>query len=236
MPKTSAKTTARKGAASQEGMAYQGRKAARAGSEQRRRAILEAALRIIVRDGVRAVRHRAVAAEAQVPLSATTYYFKDIHDLIADAFTLFVENTMAQQINPVWVRINEYAGQYGGRLPAEPARRAEFAAGMGRLCADYIEDELRNHRDHLLAEQAFLQAAIADPRLREPALAFRRSVVDAIVEFFVRLGTAAPAPDAELVYSTFMQLEYEHLLKEPGLVDRARIESVIGHHFALVFR
>ncbi|MFP5440806.1 MAG: TetR family transcriptional regulator, partial [Gammaproteobacteria bacterium] len=94
----------------------------------------------------------------------------------------------------------------------------------------------RNHRDHLLAEQAFLQAAIADPRLRAPALAFRRSVVDAIVEFFGRLGTAAPAEDAELVYATFMQLEYEHLLKEPGVVDRARIESVIGHHFALVFR
>ncbi|WP_373691576.1 TetR/AcrR family transcriptional regulator, partial [Endozoicomonas sp. SESOKO2] len=53
---------------------YQGRKTSRANSEQRRRTILEAALRIVVRDGVRGVRHRAVAKEAQVPLSATTYY------------------------------------------------------------------------------------------------------------------------------------------------------------------
>ena len=55
-----------------ESVQYQGRKASRQGSELRRQAILDAALRIIVRDGVRAVRHRAVAAEAEVPLSATT--------------------------------------------------------------------------------------------------------------------------------------------------------------------
>ena len=35
----------------------QGRKASRQGSEQRRQAILDAAMRLIVRDGVRAVRH-----------------------------------------------------------------------------------------------------------------------------------------------------------------------------------
>ena len=40
---------------------YQGRKARRTGSEQRRQAILEASLSIIVREGIRAVRHRAVA-------------------------------------------------------------------------------------------------------------------------------------------------------------------------------
>ena len=40
---------------------YQGRKTSRAGSEQRRRLILEAALRIVIREGVRGIRHRAVA-------------------------------------------------------------------------------------------------------------------------------------------------------------------------------
>ena len=64
-------------AAVAESVQYQGRKASRRGSEQRRQDILDAAMRIVVRDGVRAVRHRAVAAEAGVPLSATTYYFKD---------------------------------------------------------------------------------------------------------------------------------------------------------------
>ena len=50
-----------------ESVQYQGRKTARQGSEQRRQLILDAAMRIVVRDGVRGVRHRAVAAEAGVP-------------------------------------------------------------------------------------------------------------------------------------------------------------------------
>lgn len=78
-----------------ESVQYQGRKTARQGSEQRRQQILDAAMRIVVRDGVRGVRHRAVAAEAGVPLSATTYYFKDIQDLLADTFAQYVERSAA---------------------------------------------------------------------------------------------------------------------------------------------
>src|ERR1700712_4510695 len=74
---------------------YQGRKASRQGSEQRRQDILDAAMRIVIRDGVRAVRHRAVATEASVPLSATTYYFKDMDDLLTDAFSQYVERSAA---------------------------------------------------------------------------------------------------------------------------------------------
>ncbi|MFT6450425.1 MAG: DNA-binding transcriptional regulator YbjK, partial [Oleispira sp.] len=73
---------------------YKGRKTSRVGSEQRRRLILEAALRIVIREGVRGVRHRAVAKEANVPLAATTYYFKDIQELINDTFTLYAEQSL----------------------------------------------------------------------------------------------------------------------------------------------
>ena len=45
---------------------YQGRKTSRAGSEQRRRLILEAALRIVIREGVRGMRHRAVAVQRRL--------------------------------------------------------------------------------------------------------------------------------------------------------------------------
>src|SRR5690606_21378739 len=79
-----------------ENVQYHVRKVIRRRSEARRQAILDAAMRIIIREGVRAVRHRAVAAEAEVPLSATTYYFKDISDLITDTFALYVERSAAR--------------------------------------------------------------------------------------------------------------------------------------------
>jgi DNA-binding transcriptional regulator YbjK len=215
-------------------VAYRGRRTLRAGAEQRRRAILEAALRLIVREGVRAVRHRAVAKEAGVPLSATTYYFRDIDELIADTFTLFVENGMAQVIDPAWVSIYQLVGQYSNEQLRDRAVRAALAPQLANLAADFATRELTEHRDHLLAEQAFLQAAILDPHLREPARLFRERILAGLEQFCARLGSASPRLDAELIHQTFLQLEYEHLLREPGDIDRARLVEVLGHRLRLV--
>ena len=58
--------------------------------ERRRDAILEAALRVIAKRGVASVTHRAVATEAGVPLSSTTYYFESLDDLLEGALFRFV--------------------------------------------------------------------------------------------------------------------------------------------------
>ncbi|WP_414819992.1 TetR/AcrR family transcriptional regulator, partial [Shewanella colwelliana] len=55
-------------------LSYVGRTTHRVDGEARRIAILEATLRLIVKEGIRGVRHRAVASEADVPLASTTYY------------------------------------------------------------------------------------------------------------------------------------------------------------------
>lgn len=51
----------------------------------RRGALLDATLRVLEHDGVSAVTHRAVAAEAGVPVSAATYYFATLDDLFVAA-------------------------------------------------------------------------------------------------------------------------------------------------------
>src|SRR5438105_13731174 len=56
----------------------------------RRRQIVEAALTVIGRRGVDAVTHRAVAAEAGVPLAATTYYFGSKAELVQEALELVI--------------------------------------------------------------------------------------------------------------------------------------------------
>ncbi len=56
--------------------------------ERRREGILRATLRLIGLRGADAVTHRAVAAEAGVPLSATTYYFASKDQLLEQALLL----------------------------------------------------------------------------------------------------------------------------------------------------
>jgi DNA-binding transcriptional regulator YbjK len=53
--------------------------------ERRRQALVEAAAALLVEGGFDAVRHRAVADRAGLPLASTTYYFDSLDELIIAA-------------------------------------------------------------------------------------------------------------------------------------------------------
>ncbi|MGH2940999.1 MAG: TetR/AcrR family transcriptional regulator [Solirubrobacterales bacterium] len=62
--------------------------------EAREREILEATIDLIHEEGISAVTHRAVADRAGVRLSAPSYFFPSIDDLIVEAFRSIVANFM----------------------------------------------------------------------------------------------------------------------------------------------
>ena len=62
----------------------------------RRRQILEATLRVIGRGGIAAVDHRAVAADAGVPLGSTTYYFDSKDDMVSQALHHVADEATAE--------------------------------------------------------------------------------------------------------------------------------------------
>lgn len=57
----------------------------------RRERLIEAALRVLARDGVAATSHRKLALEADVPLGSTTYHFAGLDELVQAAFEKHVE-------------------------------------------------------------------------------------------------------------------------------------------------
>ena len=212
---------------------YQGRKASRQGSEQRRQAILDAAMRIIVRDGVRVVRHRAVATEAQVPLSATTYYFKDIDDLISDTFSQFVERSAAQMAE-FWTGIQSTLEAMLGRCDGSEQARRQLAEEVAELAVQYVQHQLRERHDHLLAEQAFLREALLNPRLRGLAHAHRQILQQGITHFFVAIGSRQPEQDAVLLTATIMQMEYQGLLDGVENLDSQAMLAILKRYMNLV--
>jgi DNA-binding transcriptional regulator YbjK len=207
---------------------YQGRKARRAGSEQRRQAILEAALAIIVREGVRAVRHRAVAREANVPLSATTYYFKDISDLIADTFTLFAERALEQVVRPFRDQAFGLIEAFSQQSHHGGAEREQLIDALSDMTTAFILDEVTNRREHLVAEQAFLQEAILDERLRGMADLYLKELTQLLVEACRTFGSRQPELDGELVRARIMTIE-ARLLTHPEWADQAMIRARMHH-------
>ncbi len=193
---------------------YQGRKASRQGSEQRRQEILDAAMRIVVRDGVRGVRHRAVATEACVPLSATTYYFDDIEDLITDTFAQYVERSAAY-LARLWADNEEILRQMAARGDSSAAARSRLADDIARITADYVHHQLRTRRDYLIAEQAFRQEALRSPRLAELVRAHQGIHLQGACQLLQVLGAREPKEDAKVLTAIIARMEYQGLLN-PG--------------------
>ncbi len=197
---------------------YLGRKTRRQNSEQRRLTILRAALNIAAQDGVRAIRHRIVAQQAKVPLSATTYYFKDIHDLITDAFVLFSHEAKTLYIDPFWAEAS-------GRLEQERVRSGATLNVRNWLCQDvshqgakYIVKVVQENRQYLQTEIAFLDAALHDEHLRSAALSY----LDHTLAGMRWLMNELDLPDPDLLAKSFF-----------SLVRRMMLEAMLGKKEAL---
>jgi DNA-binding transcriptional regulator YbjK len=212
---------------------YQGRKATRQGSEQRRQAILDAALRIIVRDGVRAVRHRAVATEAAVPLSATTYYFKDINDLITDTFALFVERSAAA-MSAFWANAEQQLRQIEAGMGQDLESRRQLLEQIVEMAVAYVRAQLSSNRDSLLAEQAFRLEALLNPSLIELALAHRKILCQGVDRFFRVLGSQQPEEDAKVLTGMILQMEYQGLLDGVDNLNQDEMRGLLRRYLRLV--
>ena len=208
---------------------YRGRKASRAGSEQRRKAILEASLRIVVKEGVRGVRHRAVAKEAEVPLSATTYYFKDISDLIADTFALWVETQMNELVNPAYHEIGLFLKQNKEKVRTDPVFAAQAIESLTQMIVAFIKIELTTSRDQLLAEQAFRHECLRDEGLKTIAQAYFDHLLDEMIELTRLIEVAQPELAGEILIATIFRIEHEGLMVPQEEFDEVKAQNVIRY-------
>ena len=214
---------------------YQGRKTSRAGSEQRRRLILEAALRIVIREGVRGIRHRAVAKEAEVPLAATTYYFKDIQELINDTFTLYAEHSL-EVVTQFSKRLYEPLENGNGKSVVEALNSDEDMTDVIAVSlTEYVIDQVVKHRDALIAEQAFRYEAILNPHLRTLGEVHKVALMQKLTDLLTLMQSKHPAEDATIVISVLHRMEYEGLLLESEELDKKAIYSTLFRMLSLLF-
>jgi DNA-binding transcriptional regulator YbjK len=104
-------------------------------SERVREAIVQAAVRIVAREGVAAVTHRRLAAEADVSLSSTTWHFATKNDILEAALR--------------WTARREVAGI--GQI-AERLGSAEFdPAAWAQELADWLVEQVTGERDMVVA-------------------------------------------------------------------------------------
>lgn len=210
---------------------YQGRKTTRVKSEARRRLILEAALNIIAKEGVRAIRHRAVAKEAKVPLAATTYYFKDIGELIIDTFTLYTEKALEE--------VNQFSAEFKkpfSDLTSKPMNKEVITPFIELITEQiilYIQNQIENSQTMLIIEQAFRYEAVLNGRIKELVQIHQQTLKSHLKDFFKLLNSPRPEEDATIMLALFNALEYQLLLNRDAVENQA-LRSVINRHLTLL--
>ncbi|WP_410627573.1 TetR/AcrR family transcriptional regulator [Amycolatopsis sp. cmx-8-4] len=152
--------------------------------ERRRGALVEAAAKLLVEGGFDAVRHRAVAERAGLPLASTTYYFDSLEDLVAAA----VEHHGNAEL------------ETGRRRLEELATRNRGVQAMVELVLDMLlgpeSGDEEADAEAVLLRYERLVATGRRPYLRPLMRTLSVQLNELLTEIFARSGT--PVREAEL--------------------------------------
>jgi DNA-binding transcriptional regulator YbjK len=142
--------------------------------ERRRYALVSAAADLLCEGGFDAVRHRAVARRAGLPLASTTYYFSSLDDLIANA----VEHVGTRETEQLHERV------------AALSRRRRGAESTAEVLVDLLVDEAPGSQtsELLISRYERYIACARQPGLRDIQRRILRQRADAVVEVVERSG------------------------------------------------
>jgi TetR/AcrR family transcriptional regulator, regulator of biofilm formation and stress response len=184
-------------------------------NEERRKLILEATVRIIGREGPGAVTHRAVAAEAGVPLAATTYYFTSKETLFHEALALSVQSDLTELED----------------LASSMAQSPVSAEALSRSIAEFLIAQLRHRRTTVIAQYELSLEAARQSALQPAARASTEAYVGLFETMLAKVGSADPAGDARLLIAVMDGLLLDQLSAPRSSFD---VDALAGQLHRLI--
>ena len=148
--------------------------------ERRRQALVEAAAELILEGGIEAVRHRAVATRAGLPLASTTYYFDSLEQLVVCA----MQHNGARDVEIMRARVEDVPAS-----PRSPETTAELVLDLLVGNAESDDD-----RDRLVARHEGCVATVRHPELREAQVSLREQIDDLLTDLLERCGREVRVP------------------------------------------
>ena len=201
----------------------------RAKGEQTRTLILESTLKLIAEQGYRAVTHRAVAKQAGINHSLTTYYFKDLQELIAASFQYFVEKSETE-IDTTWQEVFDYLAQFSSQQLKKKSVRETISEHLAEVSTDYILRQIDKKSEGLIVEMTFLFDPHIDPEMGDLARQAHNKRLEGFAELCRQLGSLNPELAAKLGLGTLQRLEFEGLAS-PQTVNRKEIHLQMKQQF-----
>lgn len=163
----------------------------------RRTQLLDAALRLVAREGLRSLTHRAVEAEAGVPHGSTTYYFGSRYELLA-ALINRMHELDKEKVEPIAHKLT--------LMLADRSRAPRLDAIIEEIVA-WVESDIPLQ----MARYEMQVAGARDPELKTLMTGCASVFWRMSEPIAVAAGSKDPARDARLINSVLDGLILDYL-------------------------
>ncbi|WP_206486358.1 TetR family transcriptional regulator [Thalassotalea sp. G2M2-11] len=198
----------------------------RSKGEQTRNQILQAAIEVLASQGIKKTTHRAIADHAQLQLSLTTYYFKDIQELVNQAFTLNASKTISKA-NTAWLPAFELVESYKKSELRKSAIRTEVADKLIDMATKYIVDNIKHNATELAVKQLLFSESQNTPQLRELSTSHQSTLLEPCIKLCRYFNKETATIDADIMLTIFTQLEFRNILLPEDELDSKAIHASV---------
>ncbi len=180
--------------------------------ERRRTSLLDATLRVVAREGAAGASHRAVAAEAGVPLGSTTYYFASRDEMLVEA----LQHAATREIEAIRARLD--------RLTSRPPGTVDWTAEVVR----YVGDQLRPDATPTLLARYHLQLeATRRPELRAIYGAWTAAGLELAETMLRAAGSPDPTGDAPVLVAALDGVALNQLILLDGKARSRAVRALV---------
>lgn len=195
----------------------------RSKGERTREKILIAAIEVLALNGIKGTTHRAIASHAELQLSLTTYYFKDIQELIHQAFKLNSKH-ITSRVDTTLAAVFTLITKIAKKELRKTAVKEILCQQLTEMTAQHLIDNIKHQAISLAVEQLMLTEVQVTPALRLLAQEHELAQLvpyEQLCQFFNKVS---PKLDAKIMYTIFSQLQYGQLAKQVN-IDNTLIEQ-----------
>lgn len=187
----------------------------RSKGERTRRKILLAAIDILAINGIKGTTHRAIANYADLQLSLTTYYFKDIKELVQAAFQLNSDHLRTKTDTILHKAFSALESIDKASLKKTEVK-SELCDQLAEMTANYLFENINSEAIPLAVEQLMFTTIPVSPELKELVDEHKKSQLVPFTQLVSYFNRADPEIDASIMHTIFTQLEYSQLSLEPN--------------------
>ncbi|MFB0998745.1 MAG: TetR family transcriptional regulator [Colwellia sp.] len=194
--------------------------------EKTRLLILQSATEVLAKNGIKGTTHRAIAKQADIQLSLTTYYFKDIQELVHQAFTL-CSSQITAKTSLAWQPAIDLLSNVNKKNLRKVSDKENLRDKLSDMITQQLVKSIVDSPVELTVQQLLFTEVQVSPQLHALADMHRTTLLAPYIRLCEFLSSRNPQIDADIMLTVFTQLEYRNVAMPSNVLALEKINATV---------